>query len=161
MPDFGDTKKEGGTRGFPADLDHLFDRLFAELPRPAQPSPATPCSEESRFCPDVDLWESPVRITLKVDLPGIASRDVEIFISGDYLSIRGVRKPDRKSKAGTYLRMERPSGTFERTVELPSPVDDRHVRITCRRGTLTVVMDKISRAVTPSFSASRGKKEKD
>ncbi len=142
MSGLGDPKNQREPQGLPEDIEQLFNRLFSEHPHPPRPAPATPCSEESRFCPEVDLWESDGHVTLKADLPGVDPRDVEILISGDYLTLRGLRKPDRKRKSAPYLRAERPSGIFERTVELPSPVNDGHVKITCRRGTLTVVLEK-------------------
>ncbi|MBW1988288.1 MAG: Hsp20/alpha crystallin family protein [Deltaproteobacteria bacterium] len=134
------------------EVDRLFEELFQNLSGSPQPSAKQSlCSPESRFCPDLDLWEDDVRITIKADLPGVDPRDVELFISGDYFTISGTRRREKAPKKGVHHRVERAHGRFERTVELPCPVDDRRVRIRYYRGTLTVVLEKAPATVVKTI----------
>src|SRR5436190_17283246 len=66
------------------------------------------------FAPPADIHETAEEFVLKLDVPGVASKDVKVSLTGDTLVIRGERK-DEKSEGGTRHRVERVHGSFERT----------------------------------------------
>lgn len=72
------------------------------------------------FTPAVDVHETDEEYLVKVDLPGVKSEDVNIEVSENVLAISGSRVP---SEIGNAQLVERPYGSFARTLTLPQGVD--------------------------------------
>ena len=72
------------------------------------------------FTPAVDVHETDEEYLVKVDLPGVKSEDVSIEVSENVLAISGSRVP---SETGNAQLVERPYGSFARTLTLPQGVD--------------------------------------
>jgi HSP20 family protein len=82
------------------------------------------------------------------ELPGVKEKEVHLSIVGDMLSLRGQRMSAGEIKEENYHRIERWSGTFERHIQLPIPVQPEQVRATYRDGVLEVRLPKVE-AVKP------------
>jgi HSP20 family protein len=67
-------------------------------------------------------------------------------MTGDVLTLRGQRVADHDVKEENYHRIERWSGSFERDIPLPIPVQADRVRATYRDGVLEVRLPKIDEA---------------
>ncbi|NOY86428.1 MAG: Hsp20/alpha crystallin family protein [Deltaproteobacteria bacterium] len=70
--------------------------------------------------PAVDLVDTAENIQVKVDLPGIDRKNLEVILKDDALTIRGERKEDEKGENRYF--MERKYGKFSRTLTLPSRI---------------------------------------
>ncbi|HEV2295404.1 MAG TPA: Hsp20/alpha crystallin family protein [Tepidisphaeraceae bacterium] len=96
--------------------------------------------------PAIDTAEDENSYTVRVDVPGIDPKDVELEVSGNVLSIRGSRQDewsDENKKRG-IIRRERRSGSFLRSLPLPDYVDAEKVEARYENGTLTVMAPKIA-----------------
>src|SRR5206468_387715 len=71
------------------------------------------------WTPPVDIEETPDRIVLRADLPGIRLGQIELKIQDDSLILRGDRPFDPKSRREDFHRIERPFGSFHRSFTLP------------------------------------------
>jgi len=98
------------------------------------------------FVPTVEIEESPEQFVLRMDLPGVAQKDVKVHVMGDTLTIRGERKQDDSVKDGSWLRCERTYGTFERSFTLGAPVRADQVKATSKDGVLEVCVPKAEEA---------------
>src|SRR6267378_2282636 len=113
-------------------------------------------SEESltttNFAPPVDVYEDEHSITLKIEVPGIDEKDIDVRIENNTLTVHGERKFEKEEKEENYRRVERQYGSFTRTFNLPSTVDHDNVQADYDKGVL-----KISwrRKLKPSRSRSR------
>ena len=95
---------------------------------------------EGRFAPAVDTFVKDGNLVLKVDLPGIDPKSVDVTVEGDRVTITGERKAEHEEKkAGTHYREVR-YGRFERTVRLPGPIDPDSVSARSRDGVLEISM---------------------
>jgi HSP20 family protein len=97
------------------------------------------------FTPPVDIHEDDAGITLKVELPEVAAKDVDIRLEGNTLTLKGERKleKDVKPEAGRgYTRIERWYGSFLRSFTLPSTVDAEHVSAESKDGILRIYLPK-------------------
>jgi len=92
--------------------------------------------------PAMDLSETETAVEIRMDLPGITAKDIDIEISGNLLSIRGQREEEKEEKGKSFHRVERRSGSFQRTVTLPCPVVESEVAAECHDGVLTVTLPK-------------------
>lgn len=98
------------------------------------------------FVPAVEVEETPEQFVLRVDLPGVAQKDVKVHVIGDTLTIRGERKQEGSEKESNWLRCERTYGTFERSFTLGAPVRADQVKATSKDGVLEVSVPKAEEA---------------
>ncbi|MCS7014694.1 MAG: Hsp20/alpha crystallin family protein [Gemmatales bacterium] len=96
--------------------------------------------------PPINVWEDEANVYAELELPGMALEDLEIYVTGrNQLSIKGERKAPQVEK-GTWLRQERPFGSFHRIVTLPVDVEADKVEARLQNGVLTIVMPKCEEA---------------
>ncbi len=96
------------------------------------------------WAPALDLYQDRDQFTVLVDLPGMKKEDVDISLQGDSLTISGQRAREEKDNEG--LRSERFSGSFQRTITLPTPVDASKVKASYQDGILHIVLPKAEEA---------------
>jgi HSP20 family protein len=96
----------------------------------------------SAWTPPVDVYEDADAITLKVELPEVDAKDVDIQVEANQLTIRGERKLEKAEDRDGYHRIERTYGVFSRTFTLPSTVDTEHISAESRDGVLRLVLPK-------------------
>jgi HSP20 family protein len=114
-------------------LQHEMNRVFGRYGDDA-PSVAT-------SYPPVNVWEDEDKLLVETELPGMNLQDLEIFVSGNQLTIKGERKSPTFENA-TWHRRERGYGTFSRVYELPEPVDADHVQAQFHNGVLRLELPK-------------------
>ena len=73
--------------------------------------------------PAVDVYEDEHNITLKIEVPGIEEKDIDVRIENNTLTVHGERKFEKEEKEENYRRVERQYGSFTRTFTLPNTVD--------------------------------------
>ncbi|WP_158261375.1 MULTISPECIES: Hsp20/alpha crystallin family protein [Pirellulaceae] len=94
------------------------------------------------LCPALDLKESDTEITVRLDLPGVQAKEVDIQLNGNQLVVSGERKEESEEKGETFHRVERRSGRFSRSTMLPCAVQESKIEATMKDGILTVVLPK-------------------
>ena len=99
-----------------------------------------------RMLPSLDLSETDSAVEVRVDVPGIKAEDIDVQLTGNVLTVSGQRKEEKEEKGKTFHRVERRSGSFSRTVTLPSAVQDDKVDAQYRDGVLTISMHKTEEA---------------
>ena len=99
-------------------------------------------SATADWVPAVDVEEYEDRFELFVDLPGIASSEVEITLDRGVLSLSGERKVEERTGQVARHRRERGYGKFYRRFILPDTVNADGVKATERHGVLAVTIPK-------------------
>lgn len=132
-------------RELPGLHEHLnrMNRLFRESYSPEASEEALMTTS---FAPPVDIYEDEHAITLKMEVPGIDEKDIDVRIDGNTLSVRGERKLEKDEKEENYRRIERQYGSFTRSFTLPSSVDPTQVSAYYERGVLKVNLAKKAEA---------------
>ncbi|MGB2985343.1 MAG: Hsp20/alpha crystallin family protein [Phycisphaerae bacterium] len=92
--------------------------------------------------PRMDLAESADDVAVKVELPGVDPKEVNIEVAGNAMTITGERKQEKEEKKRDYHYTERSFGSFRRSIQLPSTVDAEKVDATFKNGVLTVKLAK-------------------
>ena len=88
----------------------------------------------SSFAPAVDVYEDEHNVTLKIEVPGIDEKDIDIRIENNTLTVHGERKFEKEEKEENYRRIERQYGSFTRTFTLPTTVDTEERLCQLRQG---------------------------
>jgi HSP20 family protein len=96
------------------------NRLFRESYSPEGPEEALTTTS---FAPPVDIYEDEHNITLKLEVPGIDEKDIDVRIDNNTLTVYGERKIEKEEKEENFRRVERRYGSFTRSFTLPSSVD--------------------------------------
>jgi HSP20 family protein len=110
----------------------------------------------STFAPPVDVYEDEHNITLKIEVPGIDEKDIDVRIENNTLSVHGERKFEKEEKEENYRRVERQYGSFTRTFTLPTTVDSEKVEANYDKGVLKVHLAKKSEAKPKQIKVNVG-----
>jgi HSP20 family protein len=92
--------------------------------------------------PSVDLSETDTAVEVRMDVPGVKAKDIDIQINGNLLTVSAHREEEKEDKGRTYHRVERQSGRYSRTISLPSPVVESEVAAEYRDGVLSITLPK-------------------
>jgi HSP20 family protein len=98
------------------------------------------------FAPLVDVYEDEHNITLKIEVPGIDEKDIDVRIENNTLTVHGERKFEKEEKEENYRRIERQYGSFTRTFTLPTTVDAEKVSANYDKGVLKIALAKKAEA---------------
>jgi HSP20 family protein len=92
--------------------------------------------------PALDMSETDTTIDVRMDLPGIQAKDIDIQVSGNVLTVSGQREEEKEDKGRTFHRLERRYGNFSRSVTLPCAVAESEVAAEHHDGVLTIKLPK-------------------
>src|SRR5215469_2041212 len=121
-------------------LQNRVNNLFREMNE--GDSPLTTAS----FVPPVDVYEDDNRVVLKLEVPGIEEKDLDVRVENNTLTVKGERKFEKEEKEENFHRIERRYGSFYRAFTLPSTIDTEHVEASYNAGVLKVELKKKAEA---------------
>jgi len=101
---------------------------------------------DGAFSPALDVEEHDDGFTLHVELPGVATDDVDVSIEENVLTVSGKREFYTDKTTQTFRRVERRFGTFHRAVRLPDRVDPAGITASFKDGLLTINVPKAESA---------------
>jgi len=123
-------------------LQERLNRLFGQMPLFD--------NEESlaarSFVPPVDVYEDEHGIQLRMEVPGVEEKDIDVRLENNLLTVRGERKLSQETKEENYHRVERRYGSFSRSFTLPNTVNPENVKAGYDRGVLTLRLAKKAEA---------------
>jgi len=96
----------------------------------------------SPYMPPVNVCEQDNQVVVTAELPGLRNKDIEVTVNKDTVRISGEKKEETEAKEEDFYRMESVYGRFDRTIELPTAVDDDHGDAKFVNGILTVTIPK-------------------
>jgi HSP20 family protein len=121
------------------DRTNRLNRLFRESYNSEGPEEAL---TTTNYAPPVDIYEGEHNITLKIDVPGIDEKDIDVRIEGNTLTVHGERKIEKEEKEENFRRVERQYGEFTRSFTLPSSLDTGQVNANYDNGVLKITLAK-------------------
>ena len=110
----------------------------------------------SSFAPAVDVYEDEHNITLKIEVPGIDEKDIDVRVENNILTVHGERKIEKEEKEENYRRIERQYGSFTRTFTLPNTVDTESASANYEKGVLKVQLAKKAEAKPKQIKVNVG-----
>jgi HSP20 family protein len=117
------------------DIDDLFNRFLS--------SPQSEQDRETRlvnWVPAVETSTKDGQYVVRLDIPGVDPKDVEVSVHEDNLIIRGERKSSHQVKEKDYHYREAAYGKFERRLSLPKGVDRDKVTAGYKNGVLEILV---------------------
>jgi len=98
------------------------------------------------FVPAVDIYEDAQKVVLKLEVPGIEEKDLDVRVENHTLTVKGERKFEAEEKEQNFHRIERRYGSFYRAFTLPSTVDTENVKAGYTAGVLKLELAKKAEA---------------
>src|ERR1700716_4376552 len=138
-----------------ASLNDQMNRVFRNVRSSRERSPEE-YLVSSGFAPPVDVYEDEHNITLKIEVPGIDEKDIDVRIENNTLTVHGERKFEKEEKEENYRRVERQYGSFTRTFTVPSTVDAEKVEANYDKGVLKVRLVKKAEAKPKQIKVNVG-----
>jgi HSP20 family protein len=112
------------------------------------------------FVPPVDIYEDEHSITLKLEVPGINEKDIDVQLENNTLTVRGERKFEAEEKEENFHRVERRYGSFARSFTLPNTVDPENVEANYENGLLKIRLAKRAEAKPKQIRVGIGGQQK-
>jgi HSP20 family protein len=103
-----------------------------------------PTSRENglSFMPAAELEEADEAVLLKLEIPGIESKDLDIQVTAESVSITGERKSEMKTEERGLTRTEFRYGKFQRVIPLPVRINNQEVKADYKDGILHLTLPK-------------------
>jgi HSP20 family protein len=120
------------------EIDGLFESFFRE----PWMSRAGMLQGLQEWAPSMDVAETEKDVCIKLEVPGIDPKDLDISISGHTLSIQGEKSAESEEQKKDYYHTERSFGSFRRVIDLPDTVDAESVTAEQKNGILTITLQK-------------------
>src|SRR5271163_5270134 len=135
-----------------ATLHNRMNRLFRDSQGPEGQETLT----TTAFAPPVDVYEDEHGVTLKIEVPGIDEKDIDVRIESNTLTVHGERKFEKEEKEENYRRVERQYGSFTRSFTLPTTVDAEKVSANYDKGVLKIALAKKAEAKPKQIKVNVG-----
>ena len=134
-------------------LQDRMNRLFQEsFGREGREESLTTTS----FAPAADVYEDVHNVTLKIEVPGIDEKDIDVRIENNTLTVHGERKFEKEEKEENYRRIERQYGSFIRSFTLPNTVDSDSISADYDKGVLKIGLAKKAEAKPKQIKVNVG-----
>ncbi len=117
------------------EMNRLFDRL---VPTDVGDGEKMGLS----FIPAAEITETPEAVQLKLEIPGMEAKDLNVEVTADSLTINGERKSEIKTEEEGFTRTEFRYGKFHRVIPLPVQVDNTNVAAEYKDGILNLTLPK-------------------
>ncbi|ACK73176.1 heat shock protein Hsp20 [Gloeothece citriformis PCC 7424] len=128
-------------------MNRLFDDMFLSNQTEEQ---------KFNFVPAAELTETDEALHLKLEIPGMDAKDLDIQVMKDTVSISGERKEETKTENNGVTRSEFRYGKFERVIPLPKKIQNTNVTADYKDGILTLTLPKDEEEQNRVFKVNLG-----
>jgi HSP20 family protein len=126
------------------DMEKMFENFFhSNWMRPSWGNLPQPFEGK---VPSVDIVERDDEILVRAEVPGVNKEDLDVSMTDDSITIKGKTRHEEKEEKGDYYRCEISSGSFSRTLPLPSSVNTEKAKTSFKDGLLEITVPKNEKA---------------
>jgi len=101
----------------------------------------------SDWQPKIDILNEANQFVVKVDIPGVDPKDIDIAVNRNSLTIKGERETEREEKKENFVCYERSKGSFYRYITLPETADAEKIIAESKNGVLKITVPKSSKEI--------------
>ncbi len=139
-------RREAGTNPFLAlqqamnrDFDSLVKRFFGNEAWPDFPM-LTDWPKWEPIGPRVNVSEKDGVIHVEAEIPGMESKDLEVSMTDNVLTLKGEHKEEKEEKGKDVHRKEFSYGSFQRSIPLPARVQAEKAESVFEKGILKLTL---------------------
>ncbi|MBW4562828.1 MAG: Hsp20/alpha crystallin family protein [Mojavia pulchra JT2-VF2] len=94
------------------------------------------------FVPAAEMEETDDAIHLRLEVPGLEAKDINLEVTPESVSISGERKSETKTEENGVTRSEFRYGKFQRVIPLSSRIQNDQVKAEYKDGILRLILPK-------------------
>jgi HSP20 family protein len=117
-------------------LQREMNRLFDHLASPTGEMGST------AFVPAAELHETEDAVHIKLEVPGMEAKDLDVQVTAEAVAISGERKSETKTEENGMTRSEFRYGKFRRVIPLPTRIQNTNVAAEYKDGILNLTLPK-------------------
>lgn len=125
---------------FSSDMERMLDSLWGRAVGPVLRN-----GKQNKFALHLDISETPESYIVQADVPGVPPENVNVEMHEGKLVISGNRQTVDDSQENSFHRLERLSGSFQRTIALPTEIDVDNIDAQYQHGVLQVTLPKVEK----------------
>jgi HSP20 family protein len=118
-------------------LQRQINQMFERLVPTDNGEPSSPI-----FMPSAEMEETNDTVLLKLEIPVLEAKDLDISVTEDAVSISGERKSETKTEEKGMFRSELRYGKFQRQIPLPAHIQSDKAQAEYKNGMLTLTLPK-------------------
>ena len=118
-----------------------------------------PRGGEKRVVPAADVVETADDVRVFLDIPGVDPRTLEVNLTGNMLTVKGIKAPSPSEEGQVSHLDERSAGSFARPIPLPTAVNPEQVSAEAKDGVLTIVLMKSERSKSHQIPVQTARSE--
>ncbi len=120
-----------GNLDFWNDFDRMFDSFFH-----------SESFERDVRTPVTNVSENENGLEMTVELPGFSTKELDVKVEENLLSIKAAHKEAKKEKKKVMVREERRKISFERSFILPKDIDSSRIEAELKNGLLSLKLPR-------------------
>ena len=114
-------------------INSLFEQALA---------PTTSMTRSLSRVPAAEIKDTADAIHLKLEVPGMEAKDINVQVTEKAVYISGERKTENKTEEKGVTRSEFQYGKFQRLIQLPARIQNTNVTAEYKDGILTLTLPK-------------------
>lgn len=118
------------------DMNRLFDSLVRSSEKESNGGSGI------TFMPAAEMEETPEAIHLRLEVPGMETKDLDVQVTAEAVAISGERKSEVKTEEQGMTRSEFRYGSFRRVIPLPTKIKNDQVQAEYKNGVLNLTLPK-------------------
>lgn len=130
------------------ELDSPIAEFFRTLGGPWPFRPFLALTPGKHFIPAADVYTKNGNLVVRIDLPGVESKDIHVKLTDGELVISGERKADKEIKEDGYFRKEMTYGSFERHMSVPKGLRESEIAAVYDNGVLEISVPRAAKVET-------------
>ncbi len=108
------------------------------------------------FAPAAEIEETQEAVLLKLEVPGLEAKDLDVEVTAEAVSIKGERREETKTEEKGVTRSEFRYGSFQRVIPLPTRVQNDKVEAEYKNGILHLNLPKAEEEKNKVFKVNLG-----
>lgn len=116
-------------------MDQMFDEMTG-LDR----------NQATAWKPAVELKDTDEAIVLRVEIPGIEGKDLDVRVTREAVAIAGEHRYEKQAEEKGFFRSEFRYGKLQRVIPLPVAIQNDKVQADFTNGILTLTLPKVEEA---------------
>ncbi|MEH1912555.1 MAG: Hsp20/alpha crystallin family protein [Nostoc sp.] len=140
-------------------LRRQMDQLFSELTAAERGNSEISPSPRTAWVPAVELSDNGSELLLRVEIPGVEGKDLDVQVTQDAVSIAGEHRYEKHSQSNAKVHSEFRYGNFTRVIALPTKVQNQQVKADLKDGILILTLPKLEQEQSKVFKVNLGQSE--
>ena len=140
-------------------LRRQMDQLFSDLTVAERGNSEISASPRTAWAPAVELHDNGSELLLRVEIPGVEAKDLDVQVTQDAVSIAGEHRYEKNSQSKDKVHSEFRYGKFARVIPLPTKVQNQQVKADLKDGILILTLPKLEQEQSKVFKVNLGQSQ--